>query len=475
LVDKYRTGLDGTVVKISENKVIQEVIPPHLQGSDFNFSDKYKTLNIYKFSKSFCNETFSKLLTYYAKVINDNCYYELILGMLIYMQQDNIYAEIIDKNKWVEVDDVNDIRLAEYQFNFKERRNILANSWGGYWNYDIIDYSFIRNMYYPNPSMMAEVKNNFEKLVHNYGSSNKIVNEKLSYFLLVSLERLVALNGAAQIFPFLGNYFKDNKVLLPEPTFGEFSRVFKNKEFYNDNLGVIDLKSISKKAKNFDIIVFVNPNNPTGTFVESSKLINFAKSLPDKFIIIDESFIDFSESISSIEILEKEPIDNVLIIKSMSKSHGFPGVRLGLVYSCNKEIISSSKDYLPIWNFNSFAEFFLEIMLKHRKSFNESIQQTIEDREMFINEMLQCKWVKEVYPSKADFILVKTDPQICLISEKLLLYDNIYIREISNKFKDGHTYYRFAVREKRENDLLVNKISKYFDQIQNSSIYKGSN
>ena len=96
LVDKYKIGMDGTVVTV-ENSVITNVIPPHLQSESFDFSDKYKTLNIYKFSREFCDTSFKKLLNYYANVIDRNCYYELILGILIYMQKETIHAEIVQE------------------------------------------------------------------------------------------------------------------------------------------------------------------------------------------------------------------------------------------------------------------------------------------------------------------------------------------------------------------------------------------
>ena len=110
LVDRFQRGMDGTVVTL-RGDVISNVIPPHLQGSDFDFSDKFKTLNIYKFSRDFCNTVFKQLLTYYAKVIDDNCYYELILGILIYMQRETIHASLIEGEDWSEVDDPNDLRV----------------------------------------------------------------------------------------------------------------------------------------------------------------------------------------------------------------------------------------------------------------------------------------------------------------------------------------------------------------------------
>ena len=116
LVSPYKTGLDGTVVQVSKNK-ITGLFPPHLHDEKFNFFDKYKTLNIYKFSKDFCQNEFKKILLYYSKTIDNNCYYELILGILIFMQREIINCEIISNEHWVEVDDPNDIESAEFQFN----------------------------------------------------------------------------------------------------------------------------------------------------------------------------------------------------------------------------------------------------------------------------------------------------------------------------------------------------------------------
>ena len=460
LVAKYHSGMDGTVVKIGTKNKITEVIPPHLQDSNFSFSDKYKTLNIYKFSKDFTNNIFSKLLNYYSEVIDDNCYYELVLGMLIYMQKEDIYSLLVDNRDWIEVDDTNDIRIAEYKFGKEKKKEILGNAWGGYWNYEIVDFSFIRNMYFPTPSMIADVKNNIEELIWNYGSSNKIFNQKLSYYLLKDETKLCALNGAAQIYPFINNKYSDAKVLMPSPTFGEYEKIFNNKEYYKDN-GLFDFKEISNKIQNNDIIVFVNPNNPTGTFTKSENIYDLIKKHPKKLFIIDESFIDFSNSLSISEISGSELLDNFLIIKSMSKSHGFPGVRIGYVYSNNLNLISDIKKSLPVWNFNSFAEYFLEIMLKYRNEFKISIDKTIYDRQEFIKNMKLQKWVNKVFDSNADFILVETDIKILNLVSILLHQDSIYIRDISTKFNNGKSYFRFAVRTSNENNLMISKINNH--------------
>jgi len=86
LVDRFKRGMDGTVVSL-DGSIITNVIPPHLQGENFDFSDKFKTLNIYKFSQEFVNKVFKNLLDYYVKIFDKKSYYELVLGMLVYAQQ----------------------------------------------------------------------------------------------------------------------------------------------------------------------------------------------------------------------------------------------------------------------------------------------------------------------------------------------------------------------------------------------------
>ncbi len=145
----------------------------------------------------------------------------------------------------------------------------------------------------------------------------------------------------------------------------------------------------------------------------------------------------------------------------MSKSHGFPGVRIGYVYSNNLNMISDIKSWIPIWNFNSFAEYFLEIMLKYRNEFKKSIDQTIIDRKEFIKLMKSQYWVNNVFESEADFILVETSNKILDLIDILLEKESIYIRDISKKFKNNKTYFRFAVRKSNENKNMIEAINNY--------------
>jgi histidinol-phosphate/aromatic aminotransferase/cobyric acid decarboxylase-like protein/choline kinase len=461
LVDKFRSGMDGTVVAIRDG-VITNIIPPHLQNINFDFSDKYKTLNIYKFSKEFCNTTFRKLLSYYAKIIDDNCYYELILGILIYLQRETIHVEIINGEKWSEVDDPNDLCVANYMFAEDKQLEILENAFGGYWNHDILDFCFIRNMYFPNYSMIAELRNNLPRLICNYGSKQDVLNQKLAYLLLCNKERLTVLNGSSQIFPLIKEYFKDKKALIPEPTFGEYPRSFGNHFTYSDSVG-IDVKEIEIKAKDCQLVVIVNPNNPTGSWIQTEWIFKFAQKNPDKIVIIDESFIEFSDTISIINFLEKERLDNIIVVKSLSKSLGISGIRLGYIYSSNETFNSFVKESIPIWNLNSVAENFLEIILKHRNSLKHAIALTIKDREDFRKSLENLKFVRHVYPSGANFLLISLFKELIGVNnltKELLIKHSIYIKDVSRKFNKGNIYLRLAVRLPEENKKLIDSLTE---------------
>lgn len=460
LVDHYRTGMDGTVVTV-ENGIVTNVIPPHLQSSSFDFSDKYKTLNIYKFSREFCETSFKKLLVYYATAIDHNCYYELILGILIYMQKETIHAEIINNETWSEVDDPNDLHVAEFDFNVN-RKEILEHAFGGYWNYNVTDFCFIRNMHFPNAAIVSELKNVLPELICNYGSRQSIIDKKMSWFLLCNESHVTALNGAAQVFPILSSLYGTMRALIPVPTFGEYISVFKNCDTYQDT-GTFSMETVVEKAATCDLVVFVNPNNPTGTVCPTDAIYTFASTYPHKTIIVDESFIEFSSHPSIVAMLEDAPLDNVIVVKSLSKSLGVPGIRLGYTYSCNKAYNHHVKMSLPIWNMNSIAEFFLEVILKHRNSLNASFTQTINDREEFSRQLAAIPFVDRVFASGANFLLVRFVQDASFVnklSTRLLTDKSVFVKDISSKFSDAYGYVRLAVRTAEENTRLVELIGE---------------
>ena len=454
LLDRWRTGMDGTVVTVAEG-LVHQVIPPHLQVGDFSFADKWKTLNIYKFSKDFCRTGFRQLLTFYAQTFDDNCYYELVLGMLIYMRQADVYAEPVDGLQWAEVDDPNDVRIAEFVFDKAARTRILDESMGGYWSHDVLDFCFIRNMHFPPPAVFAEVRANLTKLLHNYGSKQGVLDQKLAYFLLRDVGRLRVVNGASQLYPFLGQRWGHLRALLPTPTFGEYTRWFPTHTTYTDAPG-FDWDEIEQKAHEAELVIFVNPNNPTGTTLHTARIADFARRHRHMPIIVDESFIEFTGQPSIMDVLDAEDLPHVLVLKSLSKSLGIPGVRLGYAYTADAGLHADMGRWIPIWNLNSVAEHLLEILLKHRRSLAVSIERTVADRLAFEADLRALACVADVWPSGADFVLARMHEVATPAGgwvARLLDADAILIKDVSPKFAGG-TWLRFAVRTQEDNQRL---------------------
>jgi histidinol-phosphate/aromatic aminotransferase/cobyric acid decarboxylase-like protein len=148
---------------------------------------------------------------------------------------------------------------------------------------------------------------------------------------------------------------------------------------------------------------------------------------------------------------------NVVVVKSLSKTLGVPGLRLGCVFTVDAEYGLRIRDELPMWNVNSLAEHFLEIILKYPQDLKDSISQTVVDRESFAAMLRQLDIVERVYESGANFLLLAlslaTQPARQLADE-LLASDNLYVKDVSSKFADGRVYWRLAVRTREENHRL---------------------
>ncbi|MGD0380555.1 MAG: aminotransferase class I/II-fold pyridoxal phosphate-dependent enzyme [Acidimicrobiales bacterium] len=455
LVDRYHPGLDGTVVSIDRDDAIRQVYPSHLQDEMFDFSDKYKTLNIYKFDKDFTRSTFRQLLSFYSRSIDANCYYELLLGVLIYMRAATVYAERV-QHPWAEVDDPNDLMVAEFAFNAPSRRATLEDAWGGYWNMPHLDFAFIRNTYFPTPAVTAELRGHLGVLMSNYGSSQAILNRKLSYFERCDESNIFLLNGASQAYPILQRVFEGARALIPTPTFGEYSRIFPDAATYADT-GAVDIENLRRATVDAEVVVIVNPNNPTGTTVASDDVVDMATSHPDRVFIVDESFIDFSDQPSILPAVEQAGLENVILLKSMSKTLGVPGLRLGFVYTMHPAVRSALWSETPIWNVNSLAENFLEIILKHRNDLAESFRRVAADRAAFTVQLEDLDCVERVFASGGNFLLVKLHARrraTEALVDRLMEEHSVHVKDASQRFEDGHGYLRLAVRSPEDNERL---------------------
>jgi histidinol-phosphate/aromatic aminotransferase/cobyric acid decarboxylase-like protein/choline kinase len=467
LVDQYRVGMDGTVVALRDGYV-SDVFPADIQGADFAYHDKFKTLNMYRFEREFCRRTLKPLLHTYANVIDANSYYELVLGMLSNIPAHRIAAEVVGGERWVEVDDPNDLVVASYRFEPERRVEILDRSMGGLWNFGVLDYTFLANAHFPPGALMAAMRHALPQLIGHYGSTQGVLNDKLSLFLRCQPERIQVLHGAAQAFPILARLLAGRTAARPDPTFGEYPRCFPWAATYVDQPG-LPPADLDQVAADHDVVVVVNPNNPTGTLIDSGTIAALARRHPDVLWLVDESFLAFSGSKSLVDLLEQDPLRNVVVLTSLSKTLGVPGLRLGYVYSADPDLIGMIGAELPIWNLSGPAEFFLELLIKFIPAYEESLRLTRADRESLRRRLTELPLVAQVHGSGGNFLLtelVGTDKALAAdVRRQLLVGHNIDVKDVSSRFSSPAPFLRIAVRSQADNEVLLAALGRLSDKV----------
>jgi choline kinase len=349
---RYRTGMDGTVLSVDSGGLVEGVFPTYAQGPKFDFSDKFKTLNIYKFSAEFLNSRLRNVVQYYTRAHSNNSYYEVVLGIIIYLRSAEIRLLDVSEQRWMEIDDMNDLAKADYLFRPSGRYETLTEAHGGYWNVDVLDFSYIRNMYFPTPAVLSDIRYNLEKLLWNYGSSQKMLNRKLAHYLLAPEECCCLLSGAAQGIKLLPELLGTGRMVTFTPTFDEYLAVFPDACAVDPNrYSLLDLVELARR-EDIRVVVLANPCNPTGRCYPLSEVIDFLRAAAeaDLRVVLDESFIDFADgqSASVAPWLLANQARHVIIIKSLSKCLGAPGLRLGYCLGADTEWIAALNARLPI-------------------------------------------------------------------------------------------------------------------------------
>ncbi len=474
LVDKYESWMDGTCVKLAEDDSIEDFV----SGGKFRFNESgeyYKTVNIYKFSRRFSQTHYVPFLDAYSKALGNNEYYEQVLRVITMLDEPEIKAKRLSGQRWYEIDDAQDLDIAASMFTAdpEQRLSLMQSRYGGYWRYpQLIDFCYLVNPYFPPQKLIDEIKASFEKLLTQYPSGMKVNSLLAAKNFSVHRENILVGNGAAELIKsFMGGI--KGKCGFVRPTFEEYpNRCDENSSviFTPDNpdffYSAEDLTEYFGD-KSIDTLVVVNPDNPSGNYIPKSGLMKLIKWAGGKGIrlVIDESFADFSDEINNTLIEQKLLDDNphLFVVKSISKSYGVPGLRLGVLASGNADEIERMKKDAAIWNINSFAEFYMQIEEKYHKHYLLSLEKIKAERSRFQSELSIIKGLRAV-PSQANYILVELDGISATELTKTLLekYD-IFIKDLSVKIKSGQ-YVRLAVRDTGDNNKLLRALKKIMNK-----------
>ena len=471
LVDKYESWMDGTCVKLADDDSIEAFVP----GKKFKYAeikDYYKTVNIYKFSKHFSETHYVPFLDAYKAALGENEYYEQVLRVIAMLDTPMIKAKRLNGQKWYEIDDIQDLDIAESIFtpDDNERVKLLQGRYGGYWRYPkLLDFCYLVNPYFPPKKMKDELRASFDTLLTEYPSGMRVNSLLAAKNFDVNQKNILVGNGAAELIKSLMG-FLEGKVGFIRPTFDEYPNRFSREnsvDFIPDNADysytAVDLMNYFDD-KDIQNLIVVNPDNPSGNYIPKTDLLKLIEWSGKKRItlVIDESFVDFSDELDNTLIVQKILDNNphLFVMKSISKSYGVPGLRLGVLASGDTEIISAMKKDVAIWNINSFGEFYMQIEEKYKKDYVAALVQIRAERKRFEALLGMVKGVR-VIPSQANYVMVELDESISskeLLKTLLIKYE-LLIKELTTK-TNGRNYLRLAIRNTEDNDKLILAMKK---------------
>lgn len=472
LVDKFESWMDGTVVRIDESNRIIRLI----NKARFNFDDideYYKTVNIYKFSREFSKRYYVPFLIAYSTAQGDNEYYEQVLRIILHLQNAPLKALPLEGERWYEIDDAQDLDIASGMFAPNEDLyyKAISSRYGGYWRYPkMLDFCYLVNPYFPPQRMIDEMKANFEVLMREYPSGMSVNSLLAAKNFNVKQDYIVIGNGAAELIKALMENWTDVLGNV-QPTFEEYpNRLDKDKviQFIPTNEGfkytAEDIKAFFD-GKVIDTLLLINPDNPSGNYIPFNdllKLIEWTKQKGVRFVV-DESFVDFASVEGLFSLFDNNILStnkHLVVVKSISKSYGVPGFRLGVLASGNIDLIAKLKKQVAIWNINSYGEFFMQIYEKYHKNYNKACEEFKKERELFYKELKTIPYL-EVYPSQANYFLCRLTSRFTSHELSLrLLKNNILIKDCGTKKAfDSGNYIRLAVRDRKDNHYLIDVLN----------------
>lgn len=475
-VARPRPWMDGSIVKLDkDNNIIYFVDDEEVKRIDPSYY--HKIVSIYKFKKGYVSEKYMPYLNEYVEKNKNNNIYESLLKVINLDIEKKIAAEILDEEQWYEINDIQDIDIAESMFaDGNEKVRKYLQRYGGYWRYPAMrDFCYLVNPYFPNERFMNEMKSNFDVLVREYPSGMAVNSLLAGHFFGVRTENICVGNGTAELIKSLMENISGN-IGMVYPTFEEYPHRKKDVEvipYYvvdkDFNYSVDDIMNYYE-SKDISAIVLVNPDNPSGHFIGKKDILrleDWCRSLGRK-LIVDESFIDFVEDDEWHTLLDMEVLLNhpsLIVLKSISKSFGVAGLRLGVIATADTDLIAFMKKDVAIWNINSFAEYYLQIIEKYRDDYFEAMEKFKEVRKRYLDKLSKIKGLK-VYPSQANYVMCHIENSVTSteLADILLNKYNVLIKNLASKegLNKGN-YIRLSVKSDEENDYIVNALMEIFN------------
>lgn len=334
----------------------------------------------------------------------------------------------------------------------------------------VTDFCFIANPYYPDKELIKKMQDRLPMLIKSYPSSNpRQIQEQLAKVLHVNPEYLLIGNGASELITIIQREFIDD-FAIPVPTFSEYTDKLRKQEWAHlfqlkpEEDYQLNLNDYAEWIDENDITsaLIINPGNPTGQLIPLNEMILFLNRMQHlRLIIVDESFMDFADEDIPTLLPHIKHHPNMIVVRSMSKHCGVPGLRLGYCCTTNLELLKRLRQLTPVWNVNTLGEYFISQLADTDAEYQKARLKVIRDVR-FLYEQLKDINGFYTYKTGSNFVLIKV---LCGINatelQHILLEEyHLYVRDCSNKVGIDNLHIRVASQGERKDKLLIEALKE---------------
>jgi threonine-phosphate decarboxylase len=326
----------------------------------------------------------------------------------------------------------------------------------------LIDFSASINPLGMSPMVRTALASSVDNLIHYPDASHRELKQALAKYHSLSPDFITIANGSTELIYNLATLLRGKKAVIISPSFSEYVRALDQHNWeiqhvilspengFSIDIGLLE-QVLSGGA---DLLFLCNPGNPSGVLysqVVIEQICTLCRST-GTFMILDEAFMDFSEETSSKNMIAHA--DNAVVLRSMTKFFGFPGLRLGYAVS-NAEFAERLDLMGGPWNVNSLALAAGAAALQDNRHNRESLSFVAQERRLMSGYLAQFPQLR-VYPSSANYLLVEILNGMSArdLSERLLTH-GILIRDCSGFMGLTDAFFRIAIRTGNENKRLL--------------------
>ncbi|WP_299530224.1 aminotransferase class I/II-fold pyridoxal phosphate-dependent enzyme [Ulvibacterium sp.] len=313
-----------------------------------------------------------------------------------------------------------------------------------------IKHNFSSNVYYKGcPLELLTKISSALSILENYPSPTAAeLNEMAARKFRLHKDQFLFTNGATEAFYLIAHLFSGASAAIVAPTFSEYENACK--------IHGLDYHLVDKTRFNpndYQVVFICNPNNPDGTFFSAEVLTQLIEEAPDTTFVIDEAYIEFTDQIESLGPLVKG-LNNLIVVRSLTKTFAVPGIRLGYIISCSRIIEQLLSKKMP-WSVNALAIQTGLQVFEHYDRWLFNIEELLQATREFIRELSAIPWL-QVKPTYTTYFLVELKKGTAsALKEFLATQHGILIRDATNFQRLHGEHIRLSTQSPGANAALI--------------------